>query len=221
MATRKDNPTYFATAALFRGWLEKNHDRESELLVGFYKKKSGRPSMTWPESVDEALCFGWIDGVRRSLGEDAYTIRFTPRKPKSIWSVVNVAKVEALERAGKMHESGQRAFALRSDARTGVYAFEQSEAAVLPPAFDKKLRANRKAAAFFDAQPPYYRRTTLHWIVRAKREETRERRLEQLIEASAAGRFAGPAAASPKLRVSSDPRRGRRTGSGPSGRRRS
>jgi uncharacterized protein YdeI (YjbR/CyaY-like superfamily) len=194
MAVRKSDtkPSYFATGAEFRKWLEKNHETEKELLVGFHKRSSGTPSMTWSESVDEALCFGWIDGVRRSLGEDCYTIRFTPRKPTSIWSAINVAKIGELTKLGKMRPAGLRAFARRTAAKTGVYSFERKEAAVLPPEQEKALRANREAARFFDAQAPWYRRTAIHWVISARREETRERRLKQLIADSAAGRTIGP-----------------------------
>jgi uncharacterized protein YdeI (YjbR/CyaY-like superfamily) len=185
-------PIFFATAATFRAWLERHHESAKELLVGFYKKSSGRPSITWPESVDEALCFGWIDGVRKSLAEDAYTIRFTPRKPASIWSAINVDKVAQLKKLGKMRPAGLRAFALRTAERTGVYSFERSQAAQLAPEQERALRANRKAAAYFDAQPPWYRRTAIHWVISAKRDETRERRLKQLIADSAAGRTIGP-----------------------------
>ena len=138
--------------------------------------------------MDEALYFDWIDSVRQSLDETAYTIRFTPRKPSSIWSAINVAKVGALQKAGKMHPSGLRAFAARTTERTGVYSFERAEAAQLDPARQKAFRSNRKAVAFFDAQPPWYRRTAIHWVISAKREETRDRRLRQLMEDSAAGR---------------------------------
>jgi uncharacterized protein YdeI (YjbR/CyaY-like superfamily) len=185
-------PTFFATPAKFRAWLEANHATERELLVGFYKRASAKQSITWPESVDEALCFGWIDGVRRSLSDEAYTIRFTPRKPTSIWSVINVARVEALAKLGKLQPAGQRAFAARSADRTGVYSFERREAAKLSAPQEKRLRANRKASAFFDQQAPWYRRTAIHWVVSAKREETRERRLDQLISDSAGGRTIAP-----------------------------
>jgi uncharacterized protein YdeI (YjbR/CyaY-like superfamily) len=185
-------PRFFATPPEFRAWLEKNHALERELLVGFYKVGTGKPSITWPESVEEALCFGWIDGVRRSLGDEAYTIRFTPRKPTSIWSAINVDNVAKLEKQGKMREAGRRAFAARTAARTGVYAFERKAAAKLEPPEEKKLRANGRASAFFDAQPPWYRRTATHWVISAKRAETRERRLEELIAASAEGRTIGP-----------------------------
>jgi uncharacterized protein YdeI (YjbR/CyaY-like superfamily) len=185
-------PTFFAKPAELRAWLKKHHAKEKELLVGFYKRASGKPSITWPESVDQALCFGWIDGVRHSLGDEAYTIRFTPRRPTSIWSAVNVARVAALTKLGKMMPAGMRAFAARTEAKTGVYAFERNEAAKLSATQEKALRKNARAAAFFDAQPPWYRRTAAHWVISAKREETRERRLEQLITDSAAGRTIPP-----------------------------
>jgi uncharacterized protein YdeI (YjbR/CyaY-like superfamily) len=185
-------PAFFPTPAAFRAWLEKHHETARELLVGFYKKDSGTPSITWPESVDEALCFGWIDGVRRSLGPKSYSIRFTPRKPTSIWSRVNVDKVERLTGAGRMQPAGLRAYAARTAERTGVYSFERQQAAQLSAAEEKTLRANRKAAAFFERQPPWYRRVAIHWVTSAKRDETRARRLVQLIKDSAAGRRTGP-----------------------------
>ncbi len=187
-------PRFFATPTAWRAWLEKNHATKTELLVGFYKTSSGRPSITWPQSVDEALCFGWIDGVRRSLGEEAYTIRFTPRRATSIWSSVNVARVAALTEQGRMSEAGLRAFAARKPEKTGVYSFERKEHATLSPIEEKQLRANRKAAAFYDAQAPWYRRTALHWVVSAKREDTRARRLAQLIADSEEQRLIGPLA---------------------------
>jgi uncharacterized protein YdeI (YjbR/CyaY-like superfamily) len=185
-------PMFFASPDKFRAWLEKHHAQKSELLVGFYKKGSGKPSITWPESVDEALCFGWIDGVRHSLGDDAYTIRFTPRRPSSIWSAINVARVEALTKLGKMAPAGLRAFSARRADRTGVYSFERNRAAKLTPVQEKILRANRAAAAFFYAQAPWYQRTAIHWIISAKRDETQARRLAQLVKDSAAQRTIGP-----------------------------
>jgi uncharacterized protein YdeI (YjbR/CyaY-like superfamily) len=182
---RSRKPTFFAEPAQFRAWLERHHATKKDFLVGIYKRSSGKPSITWPESVDEALCFGWIDGVRQSLGDEAYTIRFTPRKSTSIWSVINVGKVAALTKEGKMRPAGLRAFAARTAAKTGVYSFERNQAAKLTPSQEKALRANRQAAAFFDAQPPWYQRTSIHWVISAKREETRERRLAQLIAHSA------------------------------------
>ncbi len=185
-------PRFFATPAAFRAWLEKNHASTTELLVGFHKRDSGKPSITWPESVDEALCFGWIDGKRQGLDETSYTIRFTPRKATSIWSAINVAKIAALTKAGKMHEAGHAAFAKRTEARTGVYSFERAEAAVLPPAQAKQLAANKQASTFWQAQPPWYRRAAIHWVISAKQEATRERRFAQLLADSAAGRTIPP-----------------------------
>lgn len=181
-------PKFFATPAAWRAWLEEHHGAHDELLVGFHKRGSGKKSITWPESVDEALCFGWIDGVRRSLDETSYTIRFTPRRKSSTWSAVNVARVAELTRDGRMHEAGQRAFAARSAARTGVYSFERTEAAVLPEEHAARLAASPAALAFFEAQPPWYRRTATHWVVSAKQEATRERRFATLLADCAAGR---------------------------------
>ena len=191
-AKRPPKPTFFATPDALRGWFEANHATAAELFVGLYKRTSGRPSISWPQAVDEALCFGWIDGVSRSLGADAWMIRFTPRRPGSIWSKVNVAKVAKLRELGKMRPAGERAFAARSEAKTGVYSFERPEPAQLTAAQAARLRANAEAAAFFEAQAPWYKRTATHWVVSAKREDTRERRLAQLIEDSAAGRRIAP-----------------------------
>ncbi|HKG92040.1 MAG TPA: YdeI/OmpD-associated family protein [Gemmatimonadaceae bacterium] len=181
-------PTFFATPADFRAWLERHHDTGRELLVGFYKKGAGKPSITWPESVDEALCFGWIDGVRRSIDDESYSIRFTPRKPRSNWSAVNVARVAALTKAGRMHPAGLAAFEARAPERTGIYAYEQRTTAELSPADEKRFRANKKAWAFFESQPPGYRHLALWWVVTAKKEETRQKRLATLIDDSANGR---------------------------------
>jgi uncharacterized protein YdeI (YjbR/CyaY-like superfamily) len=185
-------PRFFARPEGFRSWLKVNHAKKRELLVGFYKVDTGKPSITWPQSVDQALCFGWIDGVRRSLGAEAYAIRFTPRKATSIWSAINVARVAELERLGQMSAAGRRAFAARTPERTGVYSFERAEAAKLSRTETTLLRKNAKAHAFFEAQPPWYQRAVRHWIVSAKRPETRARRLAQLIEDSAAGRTVPP-----------------------------
>jgi len=192
MSSARMKPRFFAGAARFRAWLEAHHATETELLVGFHKKATGKPSMTWPESVDEALCFGWIDGVRRSLGDDAYSIRFTPRRPRSIWSRGNVDRVAALIEAGRMTAAGLRAFEARTPERTGVYSFERNAAAKLSPHEDRKLRANAAAAAFFEAQPPWYRRAAIHWVISAKRDETRARRLDQLITCSSRGQTVPP-----------------------------
>jgi uncharacterized protein YdeI (YjbR/CyaY-like superfamily) len=180
-------PTFFATPGELRAWLEAHHQGETELLVGFYKKGSGRPSITWPESVDEALCFGWIDGVRRSLGDEAYTIRFTPRTKRSFWSNVNVRRAGELIAEGRMRPAGLAAFEARSGERSGVYSFEQDEVA-FDAAQARRFQADAKAWDFFQAQPPWYRRTATWWVISAKKEETRAKRLATLIEDSAAGR---------------------------------
>jgi uncharacterized protein YdeI (YjbR/CyaY-like superfamily) len=181
-------PRFFAIADDFRAWLEKHHASATELVVGFHKTHTGRASMTWTESVREALCYGWIDGIRRSLGDDSYTIRFTPRKPGSNWSLRNVRHVEELIREGRMAPAGMAAFEARTPNRTGVYSFEQRDSARLEAAQEKQFRANSGAWEFFESQPPSYRKTAVYWVVSAKREETRSRRLVQLIEDSAAGR---------------------------------
>jgi uncharacterized protein YdeI (YjbR/CyaY-like superfamily) len=179
-----EEATFFAAPADFRAWLDENHERASELLVGFYKRDSGRPSISWPEAVDEALCFGWIDGVRRRVDDESYTIRFTPRKPRSHWSKVNVRRVEELRREGRMGAAGLRAFEQRSEERTAQAAYEQDEEPELGADYERRFRANRKAWEFFQSRPPWYRRAATHWVVGAKREETRERRLGQLIDCS-------------------------------------
>jgi uncharacterized protein YdeI (YjbR/CyaY-like superfamily) len=182
-------PTFFETPEQFRAWLEEHHENESELLVGFYRKGSGRPSITWPESVDEALCFGWIDGIRRGIDQDSYSIRFTPRKPTSNWSSVNIARVGELEKEGRMRPAGRAAFERRSAARSGIYSYEQRQAATLDADQQREFESeNADAWAFFSSQPPGYRRTAIHWVVNAKRPETRAKRLATLIEDSAAGR---------------------------------
>jgi uncharacterized protein YdeI (YjbR/CyaY-like superfamily) len=182
------SPTFFPTPADFRAWLDANHETASELLVGFHKKGSGRPSITWPESVDEALCVGWIDGVRRSLGDESYTIRFTPRKPRSTWSAVNIARVKELTKEGRMRPAGLRAFEARSDERSGIYAYEQRGLAALPPEMEAEFRGRAGAWEFFQGQPAGYRKNATWWVISAKQEETRRSRLATLIEDSAAGR---------------------------------
>ena len=185
-------PTFFATPEEFRAWLEKNHESATELLVGFHKKGAGKPSITWPESVEQALCFGWIDGVRRSLDETSYTIRFTPRKPDSTWSRVNLEKVEELKRRGLMRPAGLRAHEERREAKTGIYSYGHREAAKLPAEYEERLRANGAAWEFWTSRPPSYRKAATWWVVSAKREETRERRLANLIEDSQSGRTVPP-----------------------------
>jgi uncharacterized protein YdeI (YjbR/CyaY-like superfamily) len=179
-------PTFFETPAEFRAWLVKNLATATFLLVGFYKTSTGRKSITWPESVDEALCYGWIDGVRRSLGETSYTIRFTPRKKRSIWSNVNIAKADALIAQGRMMPAGLAAYGLRDPARSGIYAFEK-ETASLDAESERQFRRNKAAWSFFQAQPPGYRQVVLHYMTSAKKPETRARRLAAVIEHSSRG----------------------------------
>lgn len=181
-------PRFFTTPAEFRVWLEANHETSRELWVGFYKKGSGQSSITWPEAVDEALCFGWIDSVRRSVDADSYANRFTPRQPRSTWSAVNIQRVEELTRLGRMRPAGLTAFAARSAARSGIYSFEQQEAIALGEDYERRFRANQAAWDFFQAQAAGYRRTASWWVISAKREETRLRRLDTLIDDSAHGR---------------------------------
>ena len=184
-------PLFFPTPDDWRRWLAKYHLSADELWVGFYKRGSGKPSITWPESVDEALCFGWIDGIRKSLDTDSYVIRFTPRRPGSIWSVVNVRRVGELTKARRMRPAGLRAFEKRTAKKTGVYSFEQRKAAALPPAYIKKFKEKPDAWRFFSTQAPWYQRVTAFWVTNAKQEETRQRRLATLIADSAAGRRVG------------------------------
>jgi uncharacterized protein YdeI (YjbR/CyaY-like superfamily) len=185
-------PTFFATPELWRRWLQANHARVPELLVGFYKRGSDRPSMTWPESVDQALCFGWIDGVRRSHGDDSYTIRFTPRQVSSTWSAVNIKKVEALSDAGLMQPAGLQAFEARTRKKSEIYSYENKHLHRLGADYENRLKTNAKAWKFFEAQPPWYRRTASFWVISAKKEETRLKRLAALIDASAKGCSIGP-----------------------------
>lgn len=183
-------PKFFSTPAEFHQWLEQNHDKESELLIGFHRKASGKKSITYAEALDEALCFGWIDGVRKKLNETSYVQRFTPRKPKSIWSNVNVNHVERLKTEGRMQAAGLAAYERRTPERTGIYAFE-NRPHQLSRAYEKRFRENKKAWEFFEKQPPYYKRLTIFRIMSAKKEETQVRRLEQLIECSANGKRLG------------------------------
>jgi uncharacterized protein YdeI (YjbR/CyaY-like superfamily) len=180
-------PTFFPSPADFRNWLAENHASARELLVGFYKKDSGRPSITWPESVDEALCFGWIDGVRKSVDAASYTIRFTPRKPTSIWSAVNIRRVGVLIDDGRMQPAGLKAFQARRENKSGVYSYEQRRDELEEP-YAGILKKNKTAWTFFQSQPPSYRKAAGWWVISAKREETRLKRLETIIQDSAAGR---------------------------------
>jgi uncharacterized protein YdeI (YjbR/CyaY-like superfamily) len=180
-------PKFFKTPFTFRKWLAAHHATAKELWVGFYKKNSGKPSITWPESVDEALCFGWIDGLRKSIDADSYKIRFSPRKPTSTWSSVNTKRAKELIKEGLMRPAGLKAFEARKENRSGIYAYEQRSPELLEP-YAGILKRNKAAWKFFQAQPPSYRKTINWWIVSAKQEETRLRRLNKLIEESAADR---------------------------------
>jgi len=185
-------PTFFSTPADFRAWLEEHHDTSQALWVGYYKKATGKPSITWPESVDEALCFGWIDGLRKRVDEASYMIRFTPRRETSKWSVVNIKRVEELTTLGRMHPAGLKAFEHRTAGKSGTYAYEQRETARLDAAQEQQFRANLPAWEFFQAQAAWYRKTATWWVISAKKEATRQKRLATLIEDSAQGRTIGP-----------------------------
>lgn len=181
-------PHFFATPSAFREWLDKHSEKETELLVGFYKINSGKPSVTWPESVDQALCYGWIDGVRKSLAEDSYTIRFTPRKPTSIWSAINIDKMESLLKQGLVKPAGIAAYEKRTEDKSRIYSHERKEDAVLPAGMEKEFKANKSAWEFFTKQAPSYQKTMLHLIVSAKQAKTRRSRFEKLLNASAEGK---------------------------------
>jgi uncharacterized protein YdeI (YjbR/CyaY-like superfamily) len=182
-------PRFFATSAELRAWFEAHHADADELLVGYYKKGSGRPSITWPESVDEALCFGWIDGIRRRIDDERYSIRFTPRRPRSVWSAVNIKRAGELIAEGRMTPAGLAAFEARDEERSAIYSYEQLRQATLEPEQEERLRANAAAWEWFQSRPPSWRRAAAHWVTSAKRPETRERRLATLIEEAAAGRL--------------------------------
>ena len=179
--------TYFPTPAALQRWLRTNHAKAQQLWVGYHKKTTATPSVTWPESVDEALCFGWIDGIRKRIDDARYTIRFTPRKSGSIWSAVNVARVAELQKQGRMQSPGLTAFAARSLNKTGIYAYEQ-RSTELDEIYAKQFRRDRAAWAFYQAQAPSYRKVANWWVVSAKQEQTCVKRLAQLIDDSAAGR---------------------------------
>jgi len=178
-------PLFFATLAAWRAWLEQHHAGTAELWVGLYKRESGRPSITWPEAADGALCFGWIDGVRRSIDDISYKIRFTPRKQRSVWSAVNIKRATDLSSRGLMHPAGLAAFEKRDGNRSEIYSYEQRNNAKLSPAYEKKFRTHSEAWKFFHTQPPGYRRICSWWVISAKKEETRLKRLAALIEHSA------------------------------------
>ncbi|MFI5310743.1 MAG: YdeI family protein [Gemmatimonadales bacterium] len=178
-------PRFFSTSAEWRAWLLRYHASKDELLVGFYKRDSGRPSITWPESVDEALCFGWIDGIRRRIDEISYSIRFTPRRSTSIWSAVNIRRVEELTRLGRMHPAGHAAHGKRQEHRSAIYSYEQRRNAKLSREQERAFKAHADAWSFFQVQAPSYRKVATYWVTSAKREETRARRLATLIDVSA------------------------------------
>jgi len=181
-------PKFFRTPKQFRAWLAKNHDRADMLWVGYYRKDTGRPSITWPESVDEALCFGWIDGIRKKVDDISYKVRFTPRRAKSVWSVVNIGRVAVLTSEGRMEQAGTDAFARRDEKNTRRHSFENRATAKLSAPDEKEFRRDGEAWKFFDAQPPGYKRLAAFWVGNAKRKETRRARLERLIAASRARR---------------------------------
>ncbi|QSE96057.1 YdeI/OmpD-associated family protein [Fulvivirga lutea] len=174
-------PTFFATPQEFRNWLAENHDKETELIVGYYKVATGKPSITWPESVDQALCFGWIDGIRRSIDEESYCVRFTPRRTDSIWSAVNIKKVEELKEAGLMEEAGLKAYSLKTKSK--IYSYENRPEA-LAKNYEKIFKENKNAWKFHNNQPPFYKKQCVHWVMSAKQEKTRLSRLDKLIKAS-------------------------------------
>lgn len=181
---------YFKTQMEFRQWLERNHDKSSELWVGLHKRSSNKPSVSYKEAVDEALCFGWIDGVRKSVNESSYTIRFTPRKPLSIWSRINIKRANELKELGRMKPSGLRAFEGRDPKKADLYSFE-NQPRQLDPEFEKRFKRNKKAWAFFEGLPPFFKKTSVFWIMSAKREGTRLRRLETFMDSCARGERLG------------------------------
>jgi uncharacterized protein YdeI (YjbR/CyaY-like superfamily) len=189
-------PRFFATPAAFRAWLDEHHATSDELLVGFYKTSSGTPSITWPESVDEALCFGWIDGVRRTIDAERYSIRFSRRTARSNWSLVNIRRARELIKLGRMRPAGLRAFE-RRDESAARYSYEQRHAAELEPADERAFRADQRAWAFFQSQPPSYRKAAIWWVMSAKQDATREKRLATLIDDSAHGIAIKPLRRSP------------------------
>jgi uncharacterized protein YdeI (YjbR/CyaY-like superfamily) len=195
------NPKFFKTANAFRAWLEKNHDKAPELWLGLRKKASGLPSVTYREAVDQALCFGWIDGIAKGIDDTSYMQRFTPRTKKSTWSAINIARMAELEALGLMHSAGRVAFEQRDPARTNQYSFEQKSIA-FTPAEEKALGAHKRARTFFDSQPPGYRRQATWWVISARKDETRRKRLKTLIEDCEAGRRIKPLDWKPKPQAS-------------------
>ena len=185
-------PVFFASEDELRAWFEKHHTDAPELHVGYYKKHTGRPSVTHVQAIAQALCFGWIDSIGRRIDEDRYQVRFTPRRPGSVRSAVNVAKVAELTEAGLMHPAGLRAFESRKPDKVAIYSYEQPVGAVLDDEQVARFQKEEAAWEWFSAQPPSYRKAAAHWVVSAKRAETRERRFAQLVADSAAGRTVPP-----------------------------
>jgi len=181
------SPTFFPSPLHLRRWFERNHTTAEALWVGFHRKASGRPSVTWSESVDEALCFGWIDGIRKSVDEISYQIRFTPRRKSSVWSNINIDKAKALIRTGRMRANGLKAFEVRKENKSGIYSYEQRRDQFEEP-YQSLLRGNEAAWSFFVSQPPSYRKMAGWWVVSAKQEETRLKRMQKLIDFSAKGK---------------------------------
>jgi uncharacterized protein YdeI (YjbR/CyaY-like superfamily) len=179
-------PKFFTSTSAFRAWLEQHHETSKELWVGFYKKRTGKPTITWSESVDVALCFGWIDGIRKTIDDASYMNRFTPRRPGSKWSAINVKKVKQLQKLGLMHPAGLKRFHERKD--HAGYSYEQRDSILMDSKFEKQFRSHKKAWEFFQKQPPWYKKVSVYWIMSAKQEETRVRRLRKLIETSNLGK---------------------------------
>jgi uncharacterized protein YdeI (YjbR/CyaY-like superfamily) len=184
----REDAIFFETPAELRDWLDAHHETAPELFVGAWKKATGKPTLTWQQIVEEALCVGWIDSIRRSVPGDGWVIRLTPRRTGSIWSAVNVAKIAELRAAGRLRPAGEAAFAARRVDRTAIYSFERAADPELAPAEEARFRANAPAWAWFSAKAPSFRKQALHWVISAKRPETRERRLVTLIASSADGR---------------------------------
>jgi uncharacterized protein YdeI (YjbR/CyaY-like superfamily) len=180
-------PVFFRSQGEFRKWLERHHAHTREVTLGFYKKASGKGGLTPDQALDEALCFGWIDGVRHSLNDEAFTNRYSPRTKRSYWSAVNIGKFESLKAAGRVHPAGQAAFDARDPQRDRFYSNENRDA-VLPAEYQRRIRANEAAWEFWERQPPGYKRVATHWVMSAKQETTRERRLATLMDDSANGR---------------------------------
>jgi uncharacterized protein YdeI (YjbR/CyaY-like superfamily) len=180
------SPLFFPTPAHLRRWFDRYHQSSRELWVGYYRKASGKPSVTWQQSVDEALCVGWIDGIRKSVDDVSYMIRFTPRRPRSIWSAVNIGRVKVLNGEGRMRPAGLKAFEALTENRSGIYSYKRRQSHLEEP-YGGMMKKQPEAAAFFDAQPPSYRKVVSWWVISAKKEETRLARIKKLIDASAHG----------------------------------